>query len=80
MNVQAVFQKRLCSLLYTQRGSFTEIANKAGYSTGYLSALARGGKPNPTIALVWTLAQTLNVSPYWLLGHGDEKEPLPWVS
>lgn len=65
-------------MLYTKRGNFTEIAEKAGYSTSYLSALARGGKPNPSIALVWTLAQTLGVSPYWLLGAGDGKEPTPW--
>lgn len=72
MNVHKVFQDRLKSLLYTERGSFTDIAERAGYSKGYLTALARGGKPNPTIGLVWTLAKTLDVCPYWLLGS-DEK-------
>jgi transcriptional regulator with XRE-family HTH domain len=71
VNVHKVFQDRLKSLLYTDRGSFTDIAARAGYSPGYLSALARGGKPNPSIGLVWTLAATLGVSPYWLLGKDD---------
>lgn len=45
-----------------------EVAEKIGVNQGYMSALEGGKGENPTVGVVYALAEALDVSPAYLLG------------
>ena len=49
-------------MIRTRRGlSLTELSRRSGCSVSYLSMLETGGRQDPTISKVKTIAQSLNV-------------------
>lgn len=50
------------------RVSSEKISQTARYSANYIRRLRTDGTCNITIGGVWSLAEALNVNPYWLLG------------
>lgn len=63
---------RLRDLRQARKRSLTSLAERSGYSTGYLSRLEHGSRDNPTIAFVWDIAKALDVTPADVLGLSAE--------
>lgn len=67
MTVNQTFRQRLGEVL-RERGAVKRVAHRAGYSEYYIKSLRCGRQSNPTISVVWALADALEVEPAWLLG------------
>ncbi|MEY4413345.1 MAG: hypothetical protein RIQ53_638 [Pseudomonadota bacterium] len=71
--------QRLQALRKAQRLSLDELSRRAGVSKSMLSDVERN-QANPTVAVVWRLAQALGVSLGDLLAEGGHAVPAPAVS
>ena len=69
MTVNDVFRERLLAAVKDSGLSMDKIGYLSGYSPNYILRLKNGHMSNPTISLVWAVANALDVSPYWLLGE-----------
>lgn len=71
-SIHATLQTRLREALAASPDSLEAIARRAGYSPGYVRALAGRSatrqQSNPTVAAVWAIAEAARVDPLWLLG------------
>lgn len=45
-----------------------QLSEKAGYCASHIRRLRNGSGNNPTIEGLWSLAEALDVNPYWLMG------------
>lgn len=69
MSVYNIFRQRLIVAINNSGLSLDKIGYLSGYSANYIRRLKNGHMSNPTISLVWSLADALEVNPYWLLGE-----------
>ena len=67
---------RLAALRQSGALSLDELSRKAGVSKSMLSQIERG-QANPTVAVVWRLANALNVNMGELLGNAAPSGPPP---
>ena len=70
-NVHTVLRDRLAQALAASPDNLKTVAHRAGYTPGYISAMAGRGaryQRNPTIGAVWAIAEAVGADPLWLLG------------
>ncbi len=67
------FQKRVADTRAQRRMTLEEVAQAAGFTKSHVWEVEKGRSRNPTVRLVWGLANALGVSPAWLLGLDDSK-------
>lgn len=60
--LNAAFRANLRRAMQAHPGKRGEIADRAGYSEGYVGHVLTGRKPNPTLYFVECMAEALGVS------------------
>lgn len=75
MTMLSAFRERLALAMDADPRSRAAICRKAGYAHSHIRRLISGERHSPTLPLVATMAEALEVSPAWLLGLSEEIKP-----
>jgi transcriptional regulator with XRE-family HTH domain len=71
VNVHDTLRVRLREALEASPLNLKAVADRSGYTAGYIRAIAGRStrdQRNPTVGAVWAIAGALDVDPLWLLG------------
>lgn len=63
MTLQEIFRANLRAAVRRDGRSIKAIASRSGYSETHVRRTINGDKPNPTLLVVQSLAETLGVEP-----------------
>lgn len=69
LSINHVFRERFTAAMSNSDMGMNNLAYLTGYSESYLRRLKNGHMNNPTISVVWAIAEPLGVKPTWLLGE-----------
>lgn len=75
MTMLLTFRERLAVAMDADPRSRAAICRRAGYAQSHIRRLISGERHSPTLPLVETMAEALEVSPAWLLGFSEESKP-----
>lgn len=75
MTMLSAFRERLALAMDADPRGRAAICRRAGYDQSHIRRLISGERHSPTLPLVETMAEALEVSPAWLLGLSEEIKP-----